>query len=222
MEEREEVVLTKQISGYRWKMWLGLAFVGIFLFIFYTSFLNPDFGNVITGNVIREEVFEGVPVQVALDVPDSFNVNGLISKIEMKIQGGFSVDGKSYDLESASLIIDNFNGEVGVVDGNVVIDGGASKIFVEGIPISGKLSVDVDNKYSYLKLTNFYIAGLDYDASGIVRLNDDKVVVNLDDEEFSLDKFKGDLEVRGNSFKLKGITAEANAGSINVKAPGVE
>lgn len=219
MEEKEvEAVLTKPKGKKRWMMMLIGVFLFIFLFVFYTSFVNPNFGNV-TGNVISEPgVVNGISVLVNLDVPENFKVDTRMDKIDMKVNGNFYVDDKKYDLESASVVIDNFNGEVSFTDDNVVVDGKATKIFIEGIPISGKIKVKFDNEYSYLKLGNFYTSSFSYDASGIVRLDDEKVAVNLDDELFKVKKFTGDLEKRGKSFRLTGIAQEAQAGSIKISA----
>ena len=57
-----------------------------------------------------------------------------------------------------------------------------------------------------------------YKTSGTVRLDDEKVVINLDDEMFNIKKFYGDLEKRGKTFKLSGFVDEANAGLISIKA----
>lgn len=216
--EEEEVVLDKPRPKHRWMVWLVGTFVFVFLFLFYTSFVNPDFGQTITGNAIKEDISNGVSIQVSLDPPNDFRVNSRMDKLELKVKGAFTIDDKRYDLDSSSVVIDNFDGKVSFDDENVIVDGKATKIFVEGIPISGKLSVNFDNKYSYVRLSNFYMSSLNYEASGIVRLQEDRVVVNLDDEDFKVKKFNGDMEKRGKSFKLSGFAGEATAGLINVKA----
>jgi len=216
--EEEEVPLTAAKGKRRWLWMLVGTFLFIFLFLFYTSFVNPDFGQPITGNAIKGDISSGVSVQVDLNAPDSFKASGRMDKIDMKVNGAFYVDDKLYDLDSASIVIDNFDGEVSFDDKNVVVEGKTNKIFIEGIPISGKIEVNFDNRYSYLKLGNFYLSSFSYEASGIVRLQNDKVAVNLDDEIFKVKKFNGDLEKRGKRFKLSGFAQEASAGLITVKA----
>ena len=215
MEEEGEVVLSKPKKKHRWMFMLIGVFLFVFLFLFYTSFYNPNFGQ-ITGNVVNEGGVGGVSVQVNLDSPESFRVKSKMDKIDMKVEGSFLVDGKRYDLDSASVVIDNFDGVVEFDEKKVVVDGKATKIFVEGIPISGKLNVEFDNEYSYLKLGNFYLSSLNYDASGIVRLDNEKVVVNLNEEVFRVKKFNGDMEKRGRSFRLSGFAEEAQAGLIKI------
>jgi len=218
VEEGVEAVLTHPKKSRKWMLMLIGVFLFIFIFVFYTSFINPDFGK-ITGNVISQPgVLNGISVQVNLDSPENFKVDTRMDKVDMKVKGSFEVDDKRYELETASIVMDNFNGEVSFDDDNLVVEGKVTKIFIEGIPITGKIKVKFDNEYSYLKLGNFYTSSFSYDASGIVRLDDEKVVVNLDDELFKVKKFTGDLEKRGKSFRLTGIAEEAQAGLITVKA----
>ncbi len=216
-EEIGEGTVVKKRRKINWIVVLAGIFVFVLMFLVYTSFFNSSFGQ-ITGNVIKEEVISGVSIQVNLDAPESFKVDSRIDKVDMKINGGFLVDGKRYDLDGSSIVIDNFDGEVSFDDENIVVDGKATKIFIEGIPISGKFKVKFDNEYSYLKLGNLYLKSFNYKASGTVRLNDEKVVVNLNDEMFSVKKFYGDLEKRGKTFKLSGFVDEASAGLISIKA----
>jgi len=218
MEQKEvEAVLTKPKRKHRWMLMLVGTFLFIFLFIFYTSFVNPNFGKTITGNVISDNAASGVSVNANLNPPENFLVDSKIDKIDMKVKGAFSVDGKIYDISSASVVIDNFDGKVSFTDEKLIVDGKTNKIFIEGIPISGKIEVNFDNKYSYLKLSNFYMSSFGYPASGIVRLQDDRVAVNLKSEAFRVKKFNGDLEKRGKIFRLDGFAEEAQAGLINVK-----
>jgi len=216
-EEIGEGTVVKKKKKINWIVMLAGIFVFVLMFLLYTSFFNSSFAQ-ITGNVIKEEIISGVSIQVNLDAPESFKVNSRIDKVDMKIIGGFLVDGKRYDLESSSVVIDNFDGEVSFDDKNVVVDGKATKIFIEGIPISGKFKVKFDNEYSYLRLGNLYLKSFNYKTSGTVRLDDEKIVINLDDEMFNIKKFYGDLEKKGKTFKLSGFVDEANAGLISIKA----
>jgi len=216
-EDEVEAVLSKPKRKYRWMIMLIGVFLFVFLFVFYTSFVNPNQGQ-ITGNVVKGDVLGGVSINVNLDPPESFKMDGNVDKLDMKIKGAFFIEGKKYDLDSSSIVMDNFNGKINFNDEKVIVEGKTSKIFIEGIPISGKLKVKFDNEYSYLKLGNLYLKSLDYDASGIVRLDDDKVVVNLNEEKFNVKKFYGDLEKRGSIFRLNGFVDEASAGLISVKS----
>ena len=96
------------------------------------------------------------------------------------------------------------------------------KIFVEGIPITGDSSIkiysDKELRYNYLKLNNLYLNSLDYETSGIIKLNNGKVIVELNQEEFKISKFKGNLEIRNNIFKIEGLIKKTNLGIVDVKA----
>ena len=197
---------------------LFFLFILVLVFLVYTSFFNPNFIQSFTGNVIKEEIFLGVPIQADLDSPESIKINSNVDKINMKVIGGFLIDGKKYDLNMASLVVDNFQGNINLDNKVLVVDGKATKIFVEGIPITGNLRIKLNNKYEYVKLNNVYISSLSYDASGIVRLQNGKIIVNLEEDKFSINKFKGNLEKSNSYFRLDGMAEEINAGMINVKA----
>lgn len=216
MSDKGAVVKSrKKIS---WSGVLFFLFILVLFFVVYTSFFNPNFVQSFTGYAVKEEVFLGVPIQADLDSPESIKINSNIDKINLKIIGGFFVDGKKYDLSMSSLIIDNFQGNINFDGKMLILDGRASKIFVEGIPITGNLKINLNNKYEYAKLDNVYISSLSYDATGIVRLQDEKVTVNLEEDKFSINKFKGNLEKSNNYFRLNGMAEEISAGMINVKA----
>lgn len=219
MSSKGAVVKSKK----RISLWefLFFLFVLVLFFVVYTSFFNPNFVQSFTGNAIKEEVFLGVSIQADLDSPESIKINSNIDKINLKIIGGFFVDGKKYDLSMSSLIIDNFQGNINFDGKMLILDGRASKIFVEGIPIIGNLKINLNNKYEYVKLNNVYISSLSYDATGIVRLQDEKVTVNVEEDKFSINKFKGNLEKSNSYFRLDGMAEEINAGMINVKANSV-
>jgi len=216
-EETNSGSVVRKKRKINWIVVLMGIFFFILAFLVYTSFFNSNSGQ-ITGNVVKGGVLGGVSINVNLDPPESFKMDGNVDKLDMKIKGAFFIEGKKYDLDSSSIVMDNFNGKINFNDEKVNVEGKTSKIFIEGIPISGKLKVKFDNEYSYLKLGNLYLKSLDYDASGIVRLDDDKVVVNLNEEKFNVKKFYGDLEKRGSIFRLNGFVDEASAGLISVKS----
>jgi hypothetical protein len=217
MSDKGAVVKSKKKIS--WVFVLFLLFILVLAFLIYTSFYNPEFIQNITGNVINRDIITGISIQANLNSPDNFKTTSEIDKMDLKISGAFLIDNKKYDLDTASIIIDNFEGEVGFDSKNLNVNGKATKIFVEGIPITGKLKIDLNNKYSYFKFNNVYVSDLSYESSGIVKIQDDKVIVNLENDKFSLKKFIGDIEKSGNNnFKIDGLAEEINAGSINIKS----
>jgi hypothetical protein len=218
MEEEVETILTKPKGKHKWTLMLVGVFLFIFLFVAYTSFVNPDFGS-ITGNVIKGDVLpNGISLNANLNFPGGFNVDSNMEKLDLKVTGELSVGDQRFELDGSSVVIDDFDGKIGFNDNKVRIDGKATKVFIEGIPITGNLKIAFDDKYSYIKLTNFYLPSLSYSATGSVRLDDDKIAANLNKEEFKISKYFGNLEKRGKNFKFNGVVDEARVGLINIKA----
>jgi len=208
-------------------IWLtiSLFFLGILFFLIYTSFYNPSLGDSITGNVISNNKLNLIEIDSTLTSPEKIKVKGKIGKIDLRTgdPNVFFVGKERFDLDKVSIIIDDFDGDVNFNKKNITkFNGKASKIFIEGIPITSDSEIKVyfegEFKYNYLKLNNFYLNSLSYVTSGIVKLNDDKAIINLDNENFKIEKFQGDLEIRDNRFKLKGVVKRSNLGFINVKA----
>ena len=201
-----------------------LIFIGILGFLIYTSFYNPELGKSvysITGNVIGfNNDKDSIKINAILTSPEKIRVNGKIKKIELKILGSFIIGKENFDLNEASVVIDEFDGWIILGKNNLTANGNVKKVFVEGIPITGKSDIKVifDNDYNYLKLTNFYLDSFNYMTSGSVRLNNEKAIINLEKENFKIENFRGDLEIAGNKFKLNGEFSKSNLGFIDIKA----
>lgn len=201
-----------------------MIFASILFFLIYTSFYNPNLTNRITGNVIRGSTTNLIEIDATLSSPEILSVKGDIEKIDLRSQKGNLVVGKeSFDLNKASIVIDNFSGEISFNKNDITkLNGKASKVFIEGIPITSSSAIKIyfeeESEYSYLKLNNFYLNSLSYKTSGIVKLNNEKVTINLEDEIFKIEKFQGDLEIRGDEFKLRGLIKKSNLGFIDVRA----
>lgn len=201
-----------------------LIFIVILGFLVYTSFYNPELGRSIssvTGNVIGFNDDKGsIEINAILTSPEKIKVSGKIEKIELKILGDFIIGKENFDLDGASVVIDEFDGWIISGKKNLTANGNAKKIFVEGIPITSKSDVKVifDNDYNYLKLTNFYLDSFSYKTSGTVRLNNEKAIINLENDNFKIENFRGNLEIAGNRFKLNGEISESNLGFIDIKA----
>ena len=93
----------------------------ILAFLVYTSFFNSNSGQ-ITGNVVKGGVLGGVSINVNLDPPESFKMDGNVDKLDMKIKGAFFIEGKKYDLDSSSIVMDNFNGKINFNDEKVIVE----------------------------------------------------------------------------------------------------
>ena len=204
-----------------------LIFIGILGFLIYTSFYNPELGKSvysITGNVIGfNNDKDSIKINAILTSPEKIRVNGKIEKIELKILGDFIIGKENFDLNEASVVIDEFDGWIISGKNNLTANGNAKKVFVEGIPINpitdkSDIKVIFDNDYNYLKLTNFYLDSFSYKTSGSVKLNNEKAIINLEKENFKIENFRGNLEIAGNRFELNGEISKSNLGFIDIKA----
>lgn len=201
-----------------------IIFIGILGFLVYTSFYNQELGKSIssvTGNVIGfDNDKNSIKINAILTSPEKIRINGKIEKIELKIIGDFIIGKENFELDEASVIINEFNGQIILGKNNLTANGNAKKVFVEGIPITGKSDIKIilDNNYNYLKLTNFYLDSFSYKTSGSVKLNNEKAIINLENENFKIENFRGSLEIIGNRFKLNGEVSKSNLGFIDIKA----
>jgi len=215
----QEAVSVRRKKHHPWLIVL-IAFIGILGFLVYTSFYNPNLKKTITGGIIKEPLGE-IEIDAAISPLDRLKISGNIEKVELKIKNkGFFIGREKFELDEASIIIENYNGNLVINKSYIIIDGSTEKVFVEGIPISSfnNMKILIENaEYNYVRAKGFYLDNLKYKASGIVRLNKEKVLINLENEDFKIEKFRGDLEVRKDSFKIKGIVKKTNLGFIDVR-----
>ena len=199
-----------------------LVFFGVLGFLIYTSFYNPSFAKLITGNIIKDSG-SIIDINAVLTPPERLEINSKTDKIEIKISSGdFFVGKEELKLNKASIVIDNFNGKLIFNKNNIEkLDGKAENVFVEGIPITSNSNMKIlleNSDFSFLKINNFHLDGLNYRTSGIVKLNNGKILVNLNGEDFKIDEFQGDLELVGDRLKLNGIIKKSNLGFVDIKA----
>lgn len=199
-----------------------LVFFGVLGFLIYTSFYNPSFAKSITGNIIRDSGGT-INIDAVLTPSEKLDINSKVDKIELKISSGnFFVGKEELKLNKASIVIDGFNGRI-IFNKNSIenLDGKAESVFVEGIPITSSSNMKVlleNSDFGFLKIHNFHLDSLNYRASGTVKLNNGKVLVNLNGEDFKIEEFQGDLELVRDRLKLNGIIKKSNLGFIDIKA----
>ena len=199
-----------------------LVFFGVLGFLIYTSFYNPSFAKSITGNIIKDRGGT-IDIDAVLTPSEKLEINSKMDKIELKISSGnFFVGKEELKLNKASIVIDGFNGKLIFNKNNIEkLDGKTENIFVDGISITSSSNMKIlleNSDFSFLKIHNFHLDDLNYRTSGIVKLNNGKVLVNLNDEDFKIEEFQGDLELVRDRFKLNGIIKKSNLGFIDIKA----
>ena len=190
-------------------------------------------GRSITGNVIgvdSEGSLEGIELQSRVSVPEVFEIDSQVDEVELRIKGsgnlyvGKQKFGLSELKSITDLVLKDFDGEIVFNKDQILsLEGKALKIFINNVPIDSesnskmKIRFDKSQVYNYMKLNNFYLNSLSYNATGEVRLNNDKVVINLKDEDFEIKKFQGDLVVSQKMLIFDGIARSSSVqGVVNM------
>lgn len=198
-----------------------VAAITIFLLIMGLLILTSFYSFTFTGNVIKEFGEFGnksstIDIKADLTVPN-LELKGKFG--EVKIKGGsrsnlYVGNQKFYlgDSENNYIILEEYKGDI-LLDVNKILKfkGKATKVSINGIPITsesgGILSVrlDEDFKYSLLEVRNgVSIKELNYITSGTIRLNNNKDVFQVENEEISMEDFEGDLVIENNKLKIEG------------------
>jgi len=227
-DPRMNIVEHKKNNG---KLFFYLAFFIILMLLLYFAFFSVSESSAITGNVLKDvDEKDLLHVSSIMDAPDNLNIKSSMDKLSLRVKAPFNfyIGDQRFEISeektSASIIMSDFKGNL-IIDSGIILelDGEASTIFVDGNPISsGSDSMRVytkeNFKYTYLKLTNVGIKSLSYVTSGILKLNQDKMIINLDNESINLHNFQGDLELKSGILKLDGLTEESNVlGALDIR-----
>ncbi|MAH07022.1 hypothetical protein CMI38_02095 [Candidatus Pacearchaeota archaeon] len=225
-DEVEFVKDENKASGkFKWKLYLGLVFVGLLLFIGYTSFFNPDLIG-LTGNAVgvdkEFDIEDAVGLNARLGIPGLLVVDSGSDKLSIRVseQVDFLIGDQKVRLSKGdSIVVDDFGGRVSVEGKTIVgLEGRGSRVFIDGLPISHKsdslIKLSVEGLgYSYMEFENVYLESLSYITSGLVRINEDKLVIRLDEESFAIDRFKGDLTI-SNDVRVDGKIDRSNVDNL--------
>ena len=213
------------------KIWIFLVFIVILGGLFYFAFYNNTFSTNIstTGNVVDNPTInkDALSITAELIPPETLDINSKISKISLRTRGPaiFNIGKQKFELsKSTSIIINDFQGTLSLDSKNIFkLNGKTSKVFVDGNPITPssestmQISSEQESGYAYLELKGVYIKSLAYTTSGIIKLNKEKIKINLDNETINIQKFSGDLEIKSDLFKLNGHAQESNVlGSLDI------
>ena len=198
------------------KLIIFLIFLGILVLLVVTSFYS-DFS--LTGSLTKKIVDEVKPnstikFSADLTIPN-LKINGNFQNVELKGNSDsfMYVDSGKFQLNSKNnyIILENYTGDISFNSEEILIlNGKASKVFVNGIPIEPKtkstLKTEIENfDYGSLIVENeVVIDKIKYISSGNIVLNGGKNVFNIENEEISFEDFMGDLRIENEKFSLNG------------------
>lgn len=194
--------------------------ITIFLLIMGFLILTAFYGFTFTGNIIKNLSSGGgnstIELKADLTIPN-LELEGKFG--EVKIKGGsnsnlFVGNQKFYlgNSDNNFISLKDYNGKISL-DSNRILyfKGKAVEVSVNGIPITsevgGTLSVrlDEDFKYSLLEVKGgVSIKELNYITSGTIRINSDKNVFRIGNDEVTMSYFQGDISIERDKFKIDG------------------
>jgi len=190
-----------------------VAFLALMLLIFWFAFSSSEGSNKITGftigNIGNTEK-NPIKVKAELTIPD-LKINNKIDKIEIITTASANtilfIGDEKFDLSKvgdSSIIIFDFNGEISFNSKKILnLDGKATQILINGIPTtpqSGdtiKIGVNENFLYKSLKIKDISLRSLSY-------INDQKVSIDLHDEQIDIRGFQGNLEVKEFVLEING------------------
>jgi|TARA_Y100000031_G_scaffold40284_1_gene46457 hypothetical protein len=200
---------------------LVIIVIAIFLiilsFVIYTSFYNPSVtGSIITGNIVGGSENQGVKFNAKLTIP-SLNINGKFEKLEItgSSDSVLYVGNQKFDLGNSNdnyLILKNYDGEISFNENEILkLKGKASTVTVNGVIVTSqtknttKISFGKSFNYESLEISKkVLINKLAYKTSGIIMLDEEKNIFNINDEEIVITNFNGDLTIENGKSQFKG------------------
>ncbi len=185
-------------------------------FLILTAFYGISF----TGKAISNFGSGGgngtIELKADLTIP-SLELEGKLG--EVKIKGGsnsnlFVGDQKFYlgNSDNNLIILKEYNGKI-FLDSNRILffKGKATEVSINGIPITSEigktLSVRFDENFKYNLLGikgGVSIEELNYVTSGTIRIDNEKKIFRIENEEISMDDFQGDITIERGKFKIDG------------------
>lgn len=221
--------LDKKKPKSRLVLTLVFIFFGITGFLVYTSFFNPELGESLTGKVIKNNqqkttVEDAADIYAVLESPSRLELKPIATKLSIRIekQTNFYVGNQKIEIpDKASIILDDFDGEIKIESKTIKeLEGKSSKILVDGLPITQKsgsnnnINLEPNTPFEFLQITDFFISSLSYTTSGKININQDKIIITLDKEEFRIKDFKGNMDLTKNNLKLNGVIEKENVDKI--------
>tara|TARA_Y100000310_G_scaffold155553_1_gene155038 strand:+ start:470 stop:1195 length:726 start_codon:yes stop_codon:yes gene_type:complete len=201
---------------YKNKLILG-GFVLVLVIVLYTTFLGTPqiLGNTILGSTNNSLVSENrIKISADLTIPElstkgEFNEIIIIARPSSK----FSIANEEISIpgsEKSTILIKGYDGTLGFARDSIDLNGKATKVFTEDIPISSKsreyikLEIDEDFNYDSIEVKrDFAFKSLEYTTSGTITL-DQGTTLSLTNDKLKLEGFFGSLKVSEGRLTLEG------------------
>ena len=170
------------------------------------------FGFNITGNAIKNlDLGKTILVNIEMEVNSGFFTSGKIGNIIIASDGleDIYIEGRKFNLpEKKNLIlIENFNGEVEILDNNINLNGNALGISVNGVYTeAGDSEVEIyfgeDFGYKKIELKDVFVNKRSYQTSGKLKTGND--ILLIDNEVLELGNFYGDVTIKNRKIEFVG------------------
>ena len=204
-----------------------LIFLGILSFLIYTSFYDVSFfDNGITGNLIMGDSSEqeGKSVQIDGDLTEipSLKLKGNFENVEITGSSGsyIYIDSQKFYLGNSLnnyIVLENYSGEISFDDSEISsLSGGITRAVINGVeitPAKTSMKVKLENPIDYnsLKIENqVLVKKLFYATSGVLKINGEKNIINLYNENISIGNFAGNIEIEKDRLKIQGTAKSLN------------
>jgi len=192
--------------------WIIVIFLLILALLFYQPFL--DITN-LTGNVINDnQNITGIDISGSLTIPELF-LKGDLGEIEFRGNTGFLyVEDQKMPLSNFGfdkIVIRGFQGKIELNKSNIlVLKGKATQVFLNGNSVmSERDNIDVylepSFKLNYFKTDKkIFIKNLEYTTSGALTLGQQKLILNLDNENIDMDSLVTTVRIETDAFHIDG------------------
>tara|TARA_Y100000310_G_scaffold176534_1_gene176674 strand:- start:105 stop:842 length:738 start_codon:yes stop_codon:yes gene_type:complete len=214
------------------KRWIFLIFLAIVFLLLFFAFS----GSFITGDVIKSRMSnesKGFDIYSEIGkINFPVELKQKIGEITIEVE---DVNNKIYlgknnlldlsELEKAKISIKNFDGSI-FFDGEKIykLKGDVSKLIINDLPASsedGKIEIIIYEELSYrsIELKKVYLKKYESIESGKVRINGEKINIDLDEESFLIEGFYGNLKngIVGNfGIQRKGLILEGSVKNLKI------
>jgi len=216
-----EVVEGEPIKKHHFFLMIFILFLIVFFYLIYSSY-NGGIGikDKITGKVLKDRVLKENKnmtmhiISGELNIPEELIISSKIEKLQISIKDStfiFLGDQKIELKKDSIIVIDEFKGKLVLIGDKIaVMIGKAKEILINTVPISKKSGTEIKIKndqefiYKNIMLKEVYISSYSHPSKGDIFIDEEKIILNLDNENLDVKGFIGDLEISQGKLKING------------------